>query len=170
MNTKKSFILLLIGAVLGALGFGFIHHRYGHSESGFETKTDTVIVVRIDTIKVDKPILTEKTITRTELLKVTDTIRVKDTVFMQIPIETKVYSDSLYKAQISGYMANLDWLEVYPRYITVTTTERTYIKPTKINLGVYAGYGLTYSNGIKAGPQVGVGVTYNFFGRGNHAK
>lgn len=84
-----------------------------------------------------------------------DTVR--DTVYL--PITQKVYRDSLYTAYVSGYRAKLDSIEVYSRTNTITIRER--VRPKRWGLGVQAGYGLT---GNRAGPYVGVGVSYTLFG------
>lgn len=84
-----------------------------------------------------------------------DTVR--DTVYL--PITQKVYRDSLYTAYVSGYRAKLDSIEVYGRTNTITIREQSRRK--RWGLGVQAGYGVA---GNRAGPYVGVGVSYNLFG------
>lgn len=133
--------------------------------SQMETTTDTLVVTRIDTIRIEKPMY-HTVITRdTILLAVADTIRVNDTTYVQLPIESKVYSDSLYKAQVSGYKAELDWIEVYPVTKTVTvnnTLTNTAYKKTRWGIGIQAGYGATiYNSKIQLTPYVGVGVSCN---------
>lgn len=84
-----------------------------------------------------------------------DTVR--DTVYL--PITQKVYRDSLYTAYVSGYRAKLDSIEVYGRTNTITIRERS--RRNRWGLGVQAGYGVA---GNRAGPYVGIGVSYNLFG------
>ena len=84
-------------------------------------------------------------------------------MYVSLPRETKVYEDSTYKAQISGYEPRLDYIEVYPRTITITetVTERTRRRPWGI--GVNVGYGATlHDRQVMLSPYIGVGVSYNF--------
>ncbi len=134
--------------------------------SKMETTTDTLIVTRVDTIRIEKPEYHKIIMRDTILLAVADTIRINDTTFVQLPIESKVYSDSLYTAQISGYKAELDWIEVYPITRTVTvnnTLTNTAYKKSRWGIGIQAGYGATLYNGnVKLSPYIGVGVSCNF--------
>lgn len=86
----------------------------------------------------------------------TDTITRRDTVVAEIPITQKVYADSSYKAWVSGYLANLDSIDIYQRTITVKEVK----KARRLNLGISAGYGVTGSGKLE--PFVGIGMTYNF--------
>lgn len=78
-----------------------------------------------------------------------------DNIAMALEIETRVYEDSLYQAQVSGpavggYRPTLDWIEVYNRTHTVTRTQRP-------RFAVTAGVGAAYTpRGIQ--PTVGVQV------------
>ncbi len=78
-----------------------------------------------------------------------------DSVAVTLDIETRVYEDSLYRAQVSGpavgsYRPSLDWIEVYGRTHKITRTE------TKRNrFAVTAGVGAAYT---PAGFQPTVGV------------
>ena len=80
-----------------------------------------------------------------------------DSVAVALEIETRVYEDSLYRAQVSGpavadYRPSLDWIEVYSRTNTITRTE------TRRNrFAVTAGVGAAYTpRGFQ--PTVGVQV------------
>lgn len=122
-----------------------------------EMRTDTLVVV--DTVTIREPEYVERTVVRTELVAVHDTVRLRDTLFVEVPVESRHYSDSLYDAWVSGCMASLDSIRVYPvtRYVT---TERTVKAPERKRwcIGVQAGYGVG-----KGGPTpyVGVGISYD---------
>ncbi|MDE5907078.1 MAG: hypothetical protein K2G66_05580, partial [Alistipes sp.] len=80
-----------------------------------------------------------------------------DSVSLTLEIETFVYEDSLYRAQVSGpavagYRPSLDWIETYSRTQTITRTE------TRRNrFAVTAGVGAAYTpRGFQ--PTVGVQV------------
>lgn len=74
-------------------------------------KRDTVTLV--DTLYIEKPVYKTKYITKV------DTVYVNDTIPIALPVETKVYEDSTYTAQVSGIRADLDWIKVYPKQTTI---------------------------------------------------
>lgn len=80
-----------------------------------------------------------------------------DSVQMQIEIETRVYEDSLYRAQVSGPAVGgnrptLDWIETYSRTQTITRTQRN-------RFAVTAGVGAAYTpRGFQPAVGVQVGV------------
>lgn len=90
-----------------------------------------------------------------------DTLYSVDTVktAVYVPIQRYIFSDSLYRAEITGYNVNLDKMEVYGK-----TTEKiiTYPavkpRPKRFGIGISAGYG--YSGGTFR-PYIGVGISYN---------
>lgn len=119
------------------------------------SRTDTLTIVKIDTVKIIKPQPYE--------------VVVRDTVYLQNPQypqgdvlvqEVKTYKDSSYTVTISGINAYLEHIEVYPKTVTkyITTTEFVREKPKKWGIGIQAGYGIG-RNGLQ--PYVGVGVSYN---------
>lgn len=80
-----------------------------------------------------------------------------DSVEVELPIEQKVYKDSLYKAWVSGFDARLDSIYLYQptRYITIKTTEQ----PSQWSWGVQAGMGIT-PKGLQ--PYIGLGFQFKF--------
>lgn len=79
-----------------------------------------------------------------------------DSVYIDIPITQKTYSDSTYTAWVSGYDVTLDSIRVYRREEVVTITEKH--PPKRWHLGLTAGYGLGTA-GLQ--PYIGIGVTYS---------
>ena len=116
-----------IGAILCcALGIycGYNIHKQMHVEEKVEIKSDTVTVIRVDTIREHEVRYVEK--------------RIVDSVFIGndvvIPIEQRHYAkENIYDAWVSGYRPSLDSIFVYPktedRYITNTITKTTYKYP-----------------------------------------
>ena len=114
-----------------------------------EGSTETVVVY--DTIPYYKPILKDSVIKKYITVKLPvaepqdiviereDSIVTKDSVKVQIPISQKVYQDSLYKAYISGYRAELDSIFIYQKETTITIKP----KPKRWHIGLGAGYGMT---------------------------
>ena len=124
-----------------------------------EVVRDTIITVRIDTVRDTVPVPVYESVVDSFPFVVPvpvpgDTVR--DT--LHLPITQKIYKDSLYSAYVSGYRAKLDSIEVYSKTRTVFVRER--VKRKRFGLGVQAGYGFS---GNKLTPYVGVGVSYSFW-------
>lgn len=120
-------------------------------------RSDTVTVYKCDTITIYKPVPKYQYITqiRVDTLYSTDSIQIP----VQVPIERKTYEDSTYKAVVSGYMAALDTIQVYPVY---TSTTITIYKRKRFNVGVQAGVGWGLYN-KKPDLFIGLGFTYRLF-------
>lgn len=156
---NKNLIIAVLSLLLAlSLLFQHLHHSNRKSEEN-RLKTDTVTITKIDTVTITKPVLKYRYITEvvTDTLYNTDSIKVP----VQIPIETKIYQDSTYRAVVSGYRANLDTIQVYPIH-TYTTITNIITKQKRFNIGVQAGvgYGL-----FRKQPDVyiGLGVSYRLF-------
>jgi hypothetical protein len=129
--------------------------------SGYAERVDTLVVR--DTIVQEKPVYRTISQVRTEYVPVCDTIRIQDTLFVPVPIETKVYEDSLYRAEVSGYLASLDRLEIYQQERIITQTIPVQVRERKRwGIGVQAGYGVSIPNGKPVlSPYIGIGVSYD---------
>lgn len=97
---------------------------------------------------------TEQSVRNTEYLDA-ETAQ-NDSVYIDIPITQKTYSDSTYTAWVSGYDVTLDSIRVYRCEEVVTITEKQ--PPKRWHLGLTAGYGLGTA-GLQ--PYIGIGVTYS---------
>jgi len=159
-NTGTRWRVVLLLFVLTIIVFAFFTGKR-YAESNQHVLTDTIIVVKIDTIKIDKPVyITEKAID-TLFLVINDTIRINDTLYQTLPITQRMYEkDSIYKAWVSGYRPQLDSLLVFPKTITKTVTNTINQNSSKFGIGVTAGYGVS-KTGLS--PFVGVGVYYRIF-------
>ena len=103
--------------------------------------TDTLIVR--DTHIIEKPVLVERTSKETLHVAVHDTIRVHDTLYIALPMETKTYKGEEYYAEVSGYQPSLDRIEVYPKTQVISKTETTTQLVThsnRLRLGIEANY------------------------------
>ena len=129
--------------------------------TGDTERVDTLVVR--DTIVQEKPVYRTISQVRTEYVPVCDTIRIQDTLFVPVQIETKVYEDSLYRAEVSGYKASLDRLEIYQQERIITQTIPVQVKERKRwGIGVQAGYGVSTPNGKPVlSPYIGIGVSYD---------
>lgn len=153
-------LIYILGVIIGAFLLSLFWRRCADNT---KVVTDTIFKV----IKVDRPILRESTIVRYEVVQlpiakdticVSDTI--KDSVFVQMPIEQKVYSDSNYTAWVSGYRPRLDSISITHQEVSYKLVNNS--KGSKrLYLGIQVGYGIT-PRGMQ--PYLGLGVSYNFFG------
>ena len=124
--------------------------------------TDTITLVKTDTIKIVNPIpvYSEIIVKEPIYIPVEKLVYVGDTLIL--PRERKTYQDSTYKAVVSGYEPKLDYIEVCQKTITNTITKT--IKPQRWGVGIYAGYGVIYSDkNLKLAPSIGIGVYYNLY-------
>ena len=145
-------LLLLSGYLLG--------RRADRAPEPAEIVRTDILRIR-DTVLVDRPVPVEVRLTDTMLVAVTDTVTVNDTVYLSLPRETRVYGDSTYRAQVSGYRPALDWIEVYPQTVYLTKVVKTN-DVKRWGIGVQAGYGAYFRDGhMRLAPYVGVGISYN---------
>ena len=145
------FIVIIVGLVLTAGVVGYLLPHGG----GF--RTDTVTVVHHDTVTAVRPIETERTVIRTDTLTLalTDTVVKNDSIIVTLPVERKVYEDSLDRAVISGIHPSLDTISVRSTYRAVTVTKD---RMPRLTFGIQAGGGF---DGKTIRPYIGVGVQYN---------
>ena len=121
-------------------------------------RTDTITIIKRDTITIIKPKTVYKYIDRI----VRDTLYSVDSipVPINIPIETKVYQDSLYRVVVSGYRPQLDTISIFNKNQIRTINKITYkTKKWNISPSVGIGYGLYHK---KVDMYVGFSVNYNF--------
>lgn len=152
MMRTKFLVLLIVGFIISAFFVGRLTHKVEHIEIE-RVVYDTIIHerVKIDTMwrtRVEKVYLTE--VRR-------DTVTVRDTVLVEVPIYTYIASDSLYKVVVEGFGVEFKSVEVYPKTIY---KERTNIikERNRWGIGVQAGYGISKD---KLTPYIGVGISYN---------
>lgn len=129
---------------------------------------DTQRVVIFDTSFVALPVPRDSVVLRYEVVTlpaVRDTIFVvpdgakwADSALVEVPIEQKVYSDSTYKAYVSGFDVSLD--SIFVSRMAEVQTIKSRGKDKRWSLGLTAGYGAS-KDGLT--PFVGVGLTYTLF-------
>lgn len=158
--SSASKICLLLAALLLAYCAGCNTAQQRAISSAIQ-QADTLVIH--DTITREMPVYITNTQVRTEYVPVRDTLRLHDTLFVPITIEKRVYKDSLYRAEISGYKPSLDKIEIYQQTRTITKVEQVLVKDKKRwGLGIQAGYGVGIHSGVVyTTPYIGVGVSYN---------
>lgn len=160
MTTLKELAIATLLAVLLLLSGYFLGRRTAHApEPELVIQTDTLRIR--DTLLVEKPVPVEVRVVDTMLVAVTDTVHLNDTVYLTLPRETKLYGDSTYTAQVSGYRPELDWIEIYPQSEVVTRNISVESRK-RWGIGLQAGYGAYAAGGqVKLAPYVGVGISYD---------
>lgn len=171
MNKYIANILSCILILLILYIFIFQNRKCNPGSEYRDVVWDTVRVTVWDTVGVREPVAVENKPVgvknyRIKLLgvigKQNDSIgkqngKQNDSVEVELPIEQKVYSDSLYKAWVSGFDARLDSIYIYQptRYITIKTTEQQ----SQWSWGVQGGVGIT-PKGLQ--PYIGLGFQFKF--------
>ena len=127
-----------------------------HDPSTVYIKGDTVRIR--DTIRDTIPIPVKETLKRTDTVYLpiivdttTDRTVERDSIPVLIPITSKEYKTNDYRAVVSGYMPNLDFMEVYRE------KEIVILKPEKKRWGLGLQTGCSYPGGW----YVGIGISYN---------
>lgn len=149
---KLPWILVVLLAV-ACVAVWFRPHEQPPAEVRIETRIRTI--VKTDTLLISAPMAVFWRFVPD------DTTRIGDTLLQRKQV---VYSDSLYRAVVSGYVdPRLDSMVVYPKTVYQTVTNDIYhpvaikSKKKRWGFGLQAGYG--YPGGLF----VGIGVTYNIF-------
>lgn len=168
-------IILIVGIVIGWLC------RQSFIRPEVVTQRDTL--VRVDTVKELYPVSIREEIMDTLRVVVRDTIRIKDTLYLSLPLEKKLYSSSEYYAEVSGYRPSLDYIEVYPKtkivkeYVSQSATSRNTlsfgIEPSYMNtfsIPIYLEYGRMLHKNVEIYGQIAYDLPSKTFGAGIGAK
>lgn len=151
----KNFII----AALAALCIVLALRGCGRQTEIVKTRTDTVTLVRVDTIRYADVQYRDRWQVRADTLR---HVIAGDTIYVPVPILRHLFTDdTTYRAEISGYNVTLDKMEVFRRTVDRTVTiERTITPPPKRwGLGIQAGYGINTSGQVR--PYIGIGISYN---------
>lgn len=165
MERLEKYLCVAVAALLLMLG-GYVLGRRSPRARGSEVIVQTDTLRIRDTLVIDRPVPIDTRVTDTLLVAAADTVqvRVRDTVrvMVQVPRETKLYGDSTWRAQVSGFRPSLDWIEVYPQTTVVTRTIYADDSRKRWGIGVQAGYGAYVAGGqVMLAPYVGIGISYN---------
>lgn len=148
-----------VSHVLGVLLLCFMSFLFGKTckkqEIIHDIEIDTVVDTIIQPIPVPQYIVD---VGEVEIPFPMDAIvkkdTIKDTVYINIPIQRKTYQTDDYRAVISGYRPNLDTMTIYHK------REIIYEKSRRWGLGITAGYGLS-KDGFS--PCLSMGVFYRIW-------
>lgn len=143
---------ILVGVMAVLCALGWLRPRKMTKET--ECQYDTVVIR--DTVRDTVPKYVKAYFDRWDTLYVSspsDTVHLRDTIHVVIPIEKKEYKTDDYRAIVSGYKPSLDYMEVYRKTQTVTITQ----KPKRWGIGLQAGAS------YPAGWHIGVGISYDIW-------
>ena len=107
--------------VLGLVSGLFICRSCSTPEEVEIVQIDSVVVR--DTIREYYPVEIRTERIDTMRVVVRDTIRLKDTLYMSLPLERRTYKREDFYAEVTGYNPRLSYIEVYPETVYVTTTQ-----------------------------------------------
>lgn len=119
---------------------------------------DTITITKTDTIRIIEP---QPVIQYRDRI-VRDTLYNTDSVLVpvDVPIETKIYTDSSYRAVISGYRAQLDSISIFNKNQIHIINKITYkTKKWNISPSIGVGYGFYHK---KIDTYVGFSIGYSF--------
>ena len=170
---KNSVFLVLVGVGLAVLG-SMVFRAAVEKNTRDAQRIDTVVVERIDTVLVTN---VETRVQRVEVVRVDtvwlervgnpDTLH-RDSIGVVLPIERKVYADSLFRAVVSGYRPRLASLTLYSRERTIFVPVVAPSSVWSINAGAQMGYGITPKGAL---PYAGIGVSVGIrIGKKTHKK
>lgn len=158
-NMNRSSWLSFIGVALAScIGF-MVGHRCTGNEPGEPPATWVDTLVIRDTFKVTEPVFLTKRVVDSIPYPVTDTIRMRDTLFVLLERQQVTWEDSLARVYASGVNPQVDSVIHFTQEMVITKEIPVIqVKKTRWGIGVQAGAGVG-KDGLT--PYVGVGVSYN---------
>ena len=155
----EKYILMGMGIVVAILIGFLVGHRCGRIDQGEPPtpKVDTLFIR--DTFKVTEPKFITKRVVDSVLVPVTDTLYLKDTLFVILEREQVTWQDSLSRVYASGIHPQVDSVIHFTQEMVITQEIPVIqVKKTRWGVGIQAGVGAG-KDGLT--PYLGVGVSYN---------
>lgn len=182
METLKK--ILVIAGILAFVVLGWICGTFlplrclKPAENGQEVRDTTWLH---DTTYIDNPVPVEVTPKGYELVPIGTIDRItgqilaledslekkpkivkKDSlIYIDVPMERKVYEDSTYRAVVSGFHPSLDSLRIYQTTQCITITRNAPLKRWSIGPQVGVGIVGNKDNPIQMGYYLGIGIQYS---------
>ena len=117
-----------------------------------EWKRDTIYEPKDSIIYKVKPVY----LAVHDTTEISDTVTIRDSVLVDVPITEKTYTGENYRAVVSGFEPELVDIWVKQRTVTIT---KPYRERWAFTVGPQAGYGIT-PKGLQ--PYLGVGMTFGY--------
>ena len=155
----EKYILMGMG-IVAAILIGFLVGRRCPRNAPGETPTPKVDTLFIrDTFKVTEPKYITRRVVDSIPYPVTDTIRMKDTLYVLLERQQVTWEDSLARVYASGVNPQVDSVIHFTNDLIITKEIPVIqVKKTRWGIGIQAG-ATADKNGVI--PYVGVGVSYN---------
>jgi len=154
---KRALVILFVFLAGAFFGEWLGYRRFTAQIQPPKVITDTLVIR--DTFVCEKPVYRTKRVIDTVYFPA-DTVRVRDTLYIPLPIEQRVYGDSRFRAVVSGIRPSLDTIAIYQSTTIINRVREIHLRP-RWSIGLQAGVGLTIDGGIRATPYFGAGVQYN---------
>lgn len=142
------------------LALGFLGGRFARRPRITE-RADTLIVR--DTIVDYRPVVSERRVVRTDTVRLAlverDTVYVRDTVEVKVPVVFSRYRGDNYDIGVSGFRVELEYVKVYPQ--TKIVTKGYSIEPKRWGFGVAVGPSVLVAPSGRV--NAGLGVTGGFY-------
>ena len=152
--------IYLITIILLSFLVGFlVGRRTGRIDPGLPPaeRVDTLVIH--DTISVSEPIFVKKKVIDSVLVQVTDTIRMRDTLYVYMEREQVTWQDSLARVYASGINPQVDSVIHFTKERIITREIPVIqVKKTRWGVGIQAGIGAG-KEGVF--PYFGGWVSYN---------
>ena len=148
-------VAVLIGFLIGQ------KHPQKLPVEPIKEKVDTLLI--FDTITLTKPVFVEKIQLDSVYMPVTDTLWMRDTLYVYLEREQIQWQDSLCRVYASGINPQVDSVT---HFVQETIITREISVPVKVKsrwgLGIQVGYGAGVNGKqVYLTPYVGVGISYN---------
>lgn len=158
---RKKTTLLFMAALLLALGLGFLGGRRSVTQSLLE-RVDTLVIR--DTLIDYRPVVTEVRTVRVDTVRLavaqpSDTVVIRDTVEVEVPVVFSRYRGDNYDIGVSGFRTELEYVKVYPQ--TKIVTKGYSIEPKRWGFGVAVGPSVLVAPSGRV--NAGLGVTGGFY-------
>ena len=154
---KRLLYYLLVLALGIFAGEWLAWRQFNGQKRPVKPQADTLVIR--DTFVAEKPVYLTRKVVDTVYFPA-DTVRVRDTLYIPLPIEQKVYGDTRYRAVVSGIRPSLDTISIYQSTTIINRVREVSLRP-RWSIGLQAGVGITIDGGIRATPYFGAGVQYN---------
>ena len=153
--------MLFVSALLLAVALGFLGGRRSVTQSLLE-RVDTLVIR--DTLIDYRPVVTEVRTVRVDTVRLAvaqppDTVVVRDTVEVEVPIVFSRYRGDNYDIGVSGFRTELEYVKVYPQ--TKIVTKGYSIEPKRWGFGVAVGPSVLVAPSGRV--NAGLGVTGGFY-------
>lgn len=150
--------ILVCVAIAALMGF-LVGSRCTRISPGEPPKPKVDTLVIRDTFTVTEPKYITRRVVDSVPYPVTDTIRMRDTLFVLLEREQVTWEDSLARVYASGIDPHVDSVIHFTQEMVITKEIPVIqVKKTRWGIGVQAGAGVG-KDGLT--PYVGVGVSYN---------